>query len=146
MLPVANGQSGFTFVEIIIAIALIGILAAGFIAALTASSNNTQQSDEKATAESLARTEMEYVRERNYLAASWAYEVGCDYWETANSTLEDLGYQHNLSDIYGGYVVRVSASPLHATDDGIQALMVSVYHGESVPENLIFSLENYKVL
>ena len=141
-----RSERGFTFIEIIISIALIGIIAGGFLSALAASSRNTQVSDERGTAESLARSEIEYVRDRDYLSAEWQYDVGFDYWSTTYTSLNDLGYPHNLSEIYDGYVVRVDASAVHMIDDGIQKITVTVYHGAVGAANQVYSLEDYKTI
>jgi type II secretory pathway pseudopilin PulG len=57
---------GYILVEILIAIALIGIVAVGVLSALSTSSKVLIISDERTTAESLARRQMEYVKNQGY--------------------------------------------------------------------------------
>ena len=129
-----RNERGFTFIEVIIAVALIGIIAGGFLAALAASSNNTRMSDERTTAESLARTEMEYVRNSVYVMASWEYQLP--------DTSPSWDASHSLPAGYTGYTVHVAASPLRMIDDGIQSIVVTVSHDGLA----VFSLEDYKVI
>ena len=58
-----QGRSrGFTLIDVMIAIALIGIIAIAFLSALSTASTVLIITDERATAESLARSQMEYVK------------------------------------------------------------------------------------
>ncbi len=129
-----RGERGFTFIEVIIAIALIGIIAGGFLAALAATSHNTQVSDERTTAESLARTEMEYVRDSVYVWAPWQY--------TLPDTHPSWDATHVLPAGYDGYTAQVAATSLRMVDDGIQSILVTVSHEGHV----VFILEDYKVI
>lgn len=67
---VFQGSSrGFTLLEILIAIALIGIVAVAILGALSTSSKVLSIADERTTAESLARRQIEYVKSQSYNAA-----------------------------------------------------------------------------
>ena len=66
-----QGRSrGFTFIEVLVAIALIGIVAVAILGALSTSSKVLTVADERTTAESLARRQMEYIKNQGYNAAS----------------------------------------------------------------------------
>ena len=58
---------GFTMVEIVIAIALIGVIAVAILSALSTASMALIIADERATAESLARSQIEYVKDQEYI-------------------------------------------------------------------------------
>ena len=114
--------------EVIIAIALLGIVAVGLLSGLSTSSRAIFVADKRATAESLARTEMEYVRNQVYSVAPWDYKLPSrttvnkpSWWDTAN---------HSLPAGYAGYTVDVTAAPLssHGIDNGIQKITVIVKH------------------
>ncbi len=60
---------GFTMVEIVIAIALIGVIAVAILSALSTASMTLIIADERATAESLARSQMEYIKNHGYKPA-----------------------------------------------------------------------------
>lgn len=62
-------EKGFSLMEVMVAIALMGIVAVAFLGALSTGSKAIFIADERATAESLARTQMEYVRNRDYITA-----------------------------------------------------------------------------
>jgi prepilin-type N-terminal cleavage/methylation domain-containing protein len=129
-----RNERGFTFIEVIISVALVGIIAGGFLSALAVSSHNTEISDERTTAESLARTEMEYVRNSVYVMARWEYNLP--------DTRPSWDASHALPAGAEGYSIHVAASPLRMIDDGIQSIIVTVSHGGGV----VFSLEDYKVI
>jgi prepilin-type N-terminal cleavage/methylation domain-containing protein len=63
-----QGRSGgFTLIEVLIALALVGIIAIAFLSALSTASMALITADERATAESLARSQMEYVKNQEYI-------------------------------------------------------------------------------
>jgi type II secretory pathway pseudopilin PulG len=57
---------GFILIEALIAIALIGIVAVAILGALSTSSKVLSIADERTVAESLARRQMEYVKNQGY--------------------------------------------------------------------------------
>ncbi len=62
-----RGRSrGFTLIEVLIALALFAIIAIVFAGGLSTASRAVLTADVRATAESLARTQMEYVKELDY--------------------------------------------------------------------------------
>jgi prepilin-type N-terminal cleavage/methylation domain-containing protein len=61
-----KGEKGFTLIEVVIAIAILGIIAAAFMAGLAGASRALFIADERATAESLARSQMEYIKSQPY--------------------------------------------------------------------------------
>lgn len=129
-----RGEKGFTFIEIVIAIALVGLISGGFLSALASASRNSGLSDERATAESLARTEMEYIRNSVYVMANWNYVLpeGNPSWDA----------YHELPAGYEEYSLAVSARPLRMIDDGIQSITITVSHGD----RQVLMLEDYKVI
>ena len=65
-----GSSRGFTMIEVLIAIAILGIISIGFLSALATSSLSVALGDERTVAESLARRQMEYVKNQGYIAAS----------------------------------------------------------------------------
>ena len=65
-----DSSRGFTLIEVLVAIALIGIVAVGILSALSTISATLIVADERTTAESLARRQMEYVKSQGYNPAS----------------------------------------------------------------------------
>jgi prepilin-type N-terminal cleavage/methylation domain-containing protein len=140
-------EKGFSLLEVMIAIALMGIVAVAFLGALSTGSKVIFIADERATAESLARTQMEYVRNQDYSGAPWDYTVTSlqrsstdqPSWWSDEAGKEKPPF---LPDEYAGYTVNVNvtAVPLHATDDGIQKIIVVITHHDKE----IFTLEGYR--
>ena len=143
-----KSEKGFSLIEVAIAIALLGIIATAYLGALATGSKAISIADERATAESLARTEMEYVRQQEYSGAPWAYELPPGTPPDPPSWW-DPGDPHTLPEGYDGYTVSVSAVPLHIidgqlTDDGLQEITVVVKHLDK--PDAIVTLENYRSL
>jgi len=147
-------EKGFTAIEVIVALALLGIIAVAFLGGLTTASKAIFIADERTTAESLARTEMEYVKSCNYedllpYLPSWSYEIpgGNPPWDSSHDALP-AGYE--------GYSVAVEGNIFDANEDGvvdendnsIQKITVVIYHPYDAihpNENIVITLEDYKV-
>jgi len=127
-----SGQKGQTLIEVLIAIALLGMIAVPFLTALSTSSRGIIIADERTTAESLVRTEMEYVKNCDYNPTGFSYEIP----PTANNT--PWGGFHALDDRYAGYSVNVTGVSI---DLYIQNITVRVYHGDE----LVLTTSTYKI-
>jgi len=65
-----QGRSrGFSLIEVLIAMVLMGIIAIAVLGALSTASLTLIAADKRATAESLARSQMEYVKNQEYSLA-----------------------------------------------------------------------------
>jgi prepilin-type N-terminal cleavage/methylation domain-containing protein len=146
-----KGEKGFSLIEVALAIALLGVVAIAFLTALAAGSRYIMIADERATAESLARTQMEYVRSQEYSGAPWNYTVTSSQLSSTDEPTADWWDPGNdnpplLSSDYDYYTVIVRTEPLNgAIDDGIQVIKVTIQHtvsGEPLKE--IFTLEGYR--
>ena len=67
-LGLVRGQKGFTLVEILVAIAIMGVVAVGFLSALTTAYGSVIVADRHTKAENLTRTTFEYMRNLPYSA------------------------------------------------------------------------------
>jgi prepilin-type N-terminal cleavage/methylation domain-containing protein len=134
-----KNEKGFTLIEVIIAVALLGIIAVALLGALGTASLAMFTADERATAESLARSEMEYVKGANYTADGWSYELpgSSPSWDPSHNALPSG---------YDGYTANVTAEPLYSPDDGIQKITIVVSHlGKTITTSGNSTLEGYKV-
>jgi prepilin-type N-terminal cleavage/methylation domain-containing protein len=144
-----KGEKGFSLIEVTMAIAVLGIVAVAYLGALATGSKAIMIADERATAESLARTQIEYVRSQGYSSADWNYTVTstqlsstdeptADWWDDDPPSL--------LSDDYDNYTVIVNTVPLiGAIDNGIQVITVTIQHTVSgEPPKQICTLEGYR--
>jgi len=130
-----KGQKGLTLLEVVIAVALFGIIAAGLFMALNVSLKATATTDRLTTAESLTRSALEIIKQ-------------CDYTEDDPQTEADepqVFYQGVVNANMGpfpdpdGYDVQVA--PVVPIDDGMQKVTVEVkFEGE-----LVVSTDAYKV-
>jgi len=118
-------ESGVTLIETVVAVAILGVIAVTFLSGLATTSRAVFIADERATAESLAQSQMEWVKNVDY---------------SYNAT------EYSPAPIPGGkdyinYSANISAQPLHAPDDGIQKITVTVKRSDKG----VIKLEGYKV-
>lgn len=119
-----KGEKGFTIIETLVALALLGIIAVAFLSGVATASKASSIANERAIAESLVRSEAEYVK-------------SCAYQDSASEYPVDPSLTVPDSWIVPPPVVGL----VHATDDGIQEVTVTAEHnGEEV-----LSLKIYKV-
>jgi prepilin-type N-terminal cleavage/methylation domain-containing protein len=147
-----HGHSrGFTLIEVTIAIALLGIIAVAILAALSTASMALIIADTRATAESLARSQMEYVKNQSYEG------LYIDYSESGHAEYDEIGgYTEN-------YILDTTVEPIDPStyepypylegdgcfqqDVGIQRITVTVsYHTVGAQNREVerqFTLEDY---
>ncbi len=121
----ARREAGIAFIETMVALAILGIVAVTFLSGLATTSRATFISDEQATAESLAQSQMEWVKN-----ASYVYDA-TEYSPTSIPSDKD----------YINYSVIIAAEPLDSPDNGIQKITVAVKHSDKG----VIKLEGYKV-
>ena len=118
-------ELGITFLETVIALAILGAVSASFLNGLTSTSKSVLTIDERTTALSLAQSQMEWVKNASYSYNATSYSAapipdGKDYIQ---------------------YSSVVSVEPLHTPDDGIQKITVTIQRdGKNV-----YFLQGYKV-
>ena len=118
-------ESGVTFIETAVALAILGAIAVAFLGGLATTSKATIIVDELATAESLARSQMESAKNVSYIYDATEYPPA----------------QIPGGEGYIDYSATIAAEPLHNPDDGIQRITVTVKHSDKE----VIKLEGYKV-
>ena len=82
---IKNKKNGFSLVEVLIALLLLGTVGLGFMGILANSSAHTFTADIRATAESIARSQLENIKsESNYQTDASLYpkiEMPGDEWD-----------------------------------------------------------------
>jgi len=115
-------ESGVSLMETLVALAVLGAVAVIFLSGLVTTSKAAFINDELATAESLARSQMEWCKKADYAA---------QYQPAPIPDCPD----------YVNYSATIAAEPLHNPDDGIQKITVTI----SRSGKEIIRLESYKV-
>jgi prepilin-type N-terminal cleavage/methylation domain-containing protein len=123
-------QKGFTLIEVLVAMAIMGILAVAVPCALSTASRTIVISNEQTLAESLARSQVDSILNQNY-----------------DKTNNPPVYS-TVPNLPAGYSI---ATPLAArmdpkgdgtgNDDGLQQITVVVKHGTKT----VYTLVDYKV-
>jgi prepilin-type N-terminal cleavage/methylation domain-containing protein len=117
MLKLIKSEKGFSLVEVLIAVGLLGLIGVAVLMALTTVSNGVLISDNQATAESLARSQMEDIKNGPY----------------ANNYLPSLPDEH----VDAGYSATIDAETIAA---GLQKITITIEHYSEE----ILILEGYK--
>jgi type II secretory pathway pseudopilin PulG len=145
---IIKNEKGASLVEAIIALGLLGLIATAFTMAIFVSTKSIMIADERTNAESLARAQMEYVKQQVYIYndTEWEYDplnlVGTQYSEGTPYSIWSV----DSSDSIVEGVVAVpwdSQSDVYATPDvGLQKITIKIFHGD---DNEVLTLEGYKV-
>ena len=129
--PVRRNERGMTLIETLVAVALLGAVGVVFLTGLTVSSKAVMVSQERVAAESLAKSQMEYVKSSTYD-------------DVNNPPIYDVDPS---LPIPSGYSISVSAERLDpgevegGDDYGLQKIAVTVDRDGDTA----FTLVGYKV-
>jgi len=154
-----GNSRGVTLIEVLIAVAILGLVAVAFLSALATASTAIIIADERSTAESLARSELEYVKSQDFSLpcpdSPWSYQASSTPPSQSPSqhepytTAPSWWAGHTLPNEYGGYSVIVTAQGYDADGDyieGIWEITVKVYHNDTPdPDDLLLTTKTYKV-
>ncbi len=121
-----KNEKGFSLIEVIIAVALLGIIGIALLSGLATASRALFIADERATAESLARSQMEYVKNQPYAASYTPDSVPAEY---------------------AGYLATINTEPIESSPGGsLQRIRVTISHnGTPIITAGDYTLEGYKV-
>lgn len=125
-----KGQAGFSLIEVLLAVALVGALATSVPGALAGASRATITASQHTMAETLARSQMDYIQNQAY--------------DSANAT-PVYALITNIPASYG--IVTPMAARLDpkgdgtANDDGLQKITVTVKYNDRE----VLTLIDYKV-
>ena len=144
-----GGSRGFSMLEVVIAIALLGIIAVSVLSALQTAALALISADRRATSESIARSQMEYVKTSPYIDYSMELsnpEREPDYYDkiTIQSGGGDYSLDSEAEPIDPGshqpYLEEPGNPGVYQYDDGIQLITVTV----SFEGRTVVTLEDYK--
>ena len=118
-------EMGQTLAEMAVALAIIGVIAVVFLTGVSTSTKAAFINDEKATAQNLAQSQLEWVKIGNYVDGATQY----------SSAPIPPGKD------YVNYLATITAQPLQNPDNGIQKIIITL----SRSGKQVFVLEGYKV-
>jgi prepilin-type N-terminal cleavage/methylation domain-containing protein len=118
-------EAGVSLIETVVALAILGVIAVAFLSGLATTSRAVFIADERTTAESLARSQMEWAKDTDYI-----------YGATEYSPAPIPGGRD-----YINYSATIAAEPLYSPDDGIQKITVTVKRSDRG----VIKLEGYKL-
>jgi len=129
-------QKGQTLIEVIIAMAILGIVVSGLLTAMHITYKTTDDVNDRTIAESLVRGQLEYIKTCDYDDVHNPPEYGLDPDIDLSATPYSNNFQVDVT------AVRLDPSQNGTDDDeGIQKVTVTVRaHGEA-----IFTVVEYKV-
>lgn len=125
-----KNQAGFSLIEVLLALALIGVLGTAIPSALSGANRATITAKQHTTAESLARSQMDYVQNQPY---------DTDNVTPVYALIPEIPVPYSI--------VTPMAQRLDprgdgtANDDGLQQITVTVKHGEKI----VFTLVDVKL-
>jgi type II secretory pathway pseudopilin PulG len=120
-----RNESGEALITTLVAFAIVSVIVAAFLSGLATALGATSIADKISTADSLARSQMEWAKDSPYVFEATEY--------TPASMPE--------GEHYIDYSASIAAQPLNSPDDGIQRITVTVDRGETT----VFILNGYKV-
>lgn len=103
-----RNEKGFLLIDVLIALAIIGLVAVGYLSAMTTSSRSAITIDQMDTARVLAESQMEYVKKLDYSSSG-------TYTPQAISSAD-----------YPGYSATIVATPAAERDTCIQKITVTI--------------------
>jgi Tfp pilus assembly protein PilV len=143
MKNIIKNQKGIAFIETLIALVILGLIGTAFMLALSVSSKAIITSDELTISESLARSQIEFVKQQPYDPAAAGGEG--TYLKIGDIP---AGYTIWSIDSSSAVVVAIVGVPWDsqtgiaaASDSGLQKIrLVIQHHGQEV-----YTMEGYKV-
>jgi type II secretory pathway pseudopilin PulG len=134
-----KGEKGFALIGVLFAILILGLVAVIFAGGISTGAKAVFVGDQRATAESLAKSQLESTRNQSYI------DYSDDPHETYDPISAPSGYSIELDavpfDPDTGVPYNESGGAFDG-DDGIQKITVTIDHLDDLE---VITLEGYKV-
>jgi len=122
-------ERGAGLVEVLVAVAIMAIVLTIFLSALVTGGLGVRVVHERVTAENIARSQLEYIKNYTYTNGAISYPT-VEHSEDYPITI-DISYWHSPTQQF---------TSTRAADSGMQWITITVSHNGEV-----FTIENYKV-
>ncbi len=127
-----NSEDGFGLTESLVAVALLGTAVLSLVMALCTGSLATGATRDGATSQSLAQSQLAYIKSYPFDSGATSYPSVDTYHATYNPSPVTMP---------GGYSIEVAVSSTQDTDSSIQKITATVLqNGETA-----FEMEDFKV-
>ncbi len=146
-----KGERGFTLIEVIVAMAIVAAVIVIFLVAMATVGKAVLIAQERTTAESIARSVMESVKQMAYYSDDGSY-IYISEEDTDDFLVDHPGF--NICSISdwddeGNTIINgvtgvnwdLDSSDVAGIDNGIQRIELVIKHGD----NEVLTLEGYKV-
>ena len=131
---ILRNEQGFTLIEVVIAVVLLGLITAALANGLITASKVLLHNDSWQTAKNLAETQIEYIKNQPF---AQAYDTSYHAGPPATGIQLPAGYA--ASNIVHMGTESTYFSPVR--DNGIEMIIVTV----TGPANISYTLVDYKV-
>lgn len=128
-MKVRNSQKGFLLIEILVGLALMGIIAVGFTNGLSTTFKGVTVSQERVTAESLAKSQIEYIKVQDYIPVA--------EYDPVTNCYELIDIPADL--VAAGYTVEIN-SPEAIISDVIELQRITIAIKRNARGKLIISV------
>lgn len=122
-----NAERGLTLIEVLIALGIFAAVATTFLFSMSTSTKAVITTQEHVSAESLAKSQMEYIKHQDY-------------------RVDMLYTKLDIPADYAGYNIVITGQRMNprgdsaGNDDGIQLIRIAITRGGKT----VFTLEGYK--
>jgi type II secretory pathway pseudopilin PulG len=142
-----GSSRGIALIEVLLAIALLGVISVALMSALATATNVLITADERTTTESLARRQMEYVKNQGYNPASVLNNNNPTYQKISDIPEDYSVWSLNRT---GGIVADIVGIPWDSesnkpvdTDKGLQKIALVIKHKDKENQiKVIFTFIN----
>ena len=132
----SGGERGMSLIEVLVALAIVALAGIAFLSGLTGIFQGVRVSQNRVTLESVAKSQMEYVKSQAY-----------------DDNLAHVPPQYLLLPDISGYTTTLNPPPQRldpkndgtANDDGIQQITVTVSHFDSLGHDTVLAVSDYKL-
>jgi prepilin-type N-terminal cleavage/methylation domain-containing protein len=102
-----KSQKGFSLIEVLVAMALLGVIGVAFLGALATSSMAIVTTDEHQKAKNIAEMEMEYIKNLPYAANYTPLALTSEYSGFSVVTVDGVIYPQDIADNTDGKIQKV---------------------------------------